>query len=143
MKSADPSPGRGPRHRGTVGFLLAAGVFLFAALALGISDNPPGIALLYASGLSLVLTVAHRWREPRKFAWLLLAAFLGFFATAVIHNFAEVGAASISSLPLLSMALSVISVLGFMLAVVVFPSAGLVGLLGLLVMMVRGAPKEG
>jgi hypothetical protein len=96
----------------------------------GIADNPPGIALLYGAGLTGVLAIAHRWRSPSKFGYLLAAAIVGFFVTALVHNFAEVGAESLTHLPLLAFLLTAVSIVGFFTAVIVCPAAGLVGLVG-------------
>jgi hypothetical protein len=105
-------------------------VLVFAAFAVGISDNPPGIALLYGAGLTGVLVVTHRWRNPHNFGYLLLTAIVGFFLMVLIHNFAEVGAERISHLPVLALPLTAISVVGFVAAVILCPAAGVVGFLG-------------
>jgi hypothetical protein len=125
-------------NRLTLVFLAATVVLIIAALLVGISDNPPGILLLYGAGLALVLAVTHRWRSPRKFGFLFLGAAVGFFITVAIHNFAEVGAERISNLPLLAYPLSAVSVAGFILAVIVCPAAAAVGALGWITTVVRG-----
>jgi len=96
----------------------------------GISDNLPGIALLYGAGLTLVLAVTHRWKNPRKYGLLLLGGVVGFFVLAAIHNFAEVGADRIAPVPVIPMILSAISVVGFLAALIVCPMACLVGAVG-------------
>jgi hypothetical protein len=101
------------------------------ASLVGISDNPPGIALLYAAGVCLVLAVAHRWRSPRKFGLLMGGSVIAFFVMVVIHNFAEVGAERIAHLPAIAVPLSAISVLGFILAVIICPAAVAIGLIGM------------
>jgi hypothetical protein len=115
---------------GTVGLLALTAVLTAAALIVGFSENPPGIALLYAAGVTLVLAGTHHWRSPRRFGLLLIGSVAGFFITVVIHNFAEVGAERIAHLPVLATILSIISVAGFFLAVIVFPMGGIVGALG-------------
>lgn len=116
--------------RSTVYFLIAAGVLTLGALSVGISDNPPGIALLYGAGLMAVLAVAHRWRQPKHFGVLFVGAIVSFFVMAMIHNFAEVGADRIAHLPNLAIVLSGLSVVGFIAAVIVCPMAGAVGAVG-------------
>jgi len=114
----------------TLWFLMAAVVLTGAASLVGIADNLPGIALLYSAGLALVLAVAHRWKSPHRFGFLILGAVVGFILMVVVHNFAEVGADRLSHLPALAFILSAFSVVGFILAVIVCPVAGAVGALG-------------
>jgi hypothetical protein len=57
---------------GTLGLLALTAVLTTAALIVGFSDNPPGIALLYAAGVTLVLAGTHHWRSPRRFGLLLI-----------------------------------------------------------------------
>lgn len=114
----------------TLGFLAATAILTLAASLVGIADNPPGILLLYGAGICLVLAIAHRWRSPDKFGFLLIGSVIGFFFMAVIHNFAEVGAEKIAHLPVIALFLSAISVIGFITAVIVCPAAVAVGLIG-------------
>lgn len=126
-----------PKHRSrykprgsTLGFLAAAGILTLVASLVGISDNPPGILLLYGAGILLVLSVAHRWRRPDKFGFLLVGSVIGFFIMVVVHNFAEVGAEKIAHFPVIALFLSAVSVIGFFLAVIICPAAVAVGLIG-------------
>ena len=114
----------------TLGFLGATALLTLAASLVGISDNPPGILLLYGAGICLVLAMAHRWRSPTKFGYLLGGSVVGFFIMVVIHNFAEVGAEQIAHLPAIALFLSAISVVGFITAVILCPAAVAVGLIG-------------
>ncbi len=128
------------RPRRTTAWLMGAtAVLTIAALAVGISDNPPGIALLYAAGLTLVLSVTHRWSGSKNFARLLLGAVIGFFLLVAIHNFAEVGAERIPQVPLIPLVLTAISVVAFLAAVIVCPMAGLVGAVGWVANLRRGS----
>jgi hypothetical protein len=112
-------------------------VLTAAALGVGISDNLPGIVLLYGAGLTLVLAVTHRWRSSKRFGLLFLGAAVGFFVLAAVHNFAEVGADRIADFPVVPLVLTVISVVGFVAAVIVCPMAGLVGAVGWIVNLGR------
>lgn len=130
MTANDESPGRLKPKRSTRYFLAATVVLVIAASLVGIADNPPGIVLLYGAGLTGVLAIAHRWRSPDKFGYLLAAAIVGFFVMAIAHNFAEVGAEQVTHLPVLAFLLTAVSVIGFLAAVIVCPAAGVVGLVG-------------
>lgn len=114
----------------TLWLLGATAVLTAAALLFGIADNLPGIVLLYGAGLTLVLSVTHRWRSRRKFGRLLLGAVVGFALLAVAHNLAEVGAHRIVHVPVISPVLTAVSVVAFLAALIVCPMAGLVGVVG-------------
>jgi hypothetical protein len=124
------SPSRFRLPTSTLLLLGATLILAIAASLVGISDNPPGIALLYGAGLTFALAIAHRWASPKKFGLLFLGSLVGFFIMVVIHNFAEVGAHRISNLPVLAFLLSAISVIGFIAAVIICPMTGLVGAIG-------------
>ena len=125
----------------TFGLLGLTAILVAAASIVGISDNLPGALLLYGAGLTLVLAGVHRWRDPRRFITLFAICAVGFFVMVVVHNFAEVGAERIAHLPLLAMVLSGISVIGFILAVILCPMGGLVGLAGSIIFGVRDGKK--
>jgi hypothetical protein len=129
-------------RRTTLWLLGATVVLAAAALLVGISDNPPGILLLYLAGLTLVLSVTLGWRNPKWYGRLFLGSVLGFFVLAAIHNFAEVGAHRITHLPLISLILSSISVVGFIAGVIVCPMACLVGAVGWMAGLKR-SPLQG
>jgi hypothetical protein len=123
----------------TLWFLIATVLLTSAAFIVGIADNPPGILLLYGAGLTLILAITHRWRTPERFGFLLLGALLGFFIMVVVHNFAEVGAERIAHIPVLAPLLSAVSVIGFFMAVIVCPAAGMVGAIGSMITLARRA----
>ena len=114
----------------TLGFLGVGVLLLVAALLVGVSDNPPGIFLLYGSALAFVLAATYRWKDPKKFGYLLLGSSVGFILLVVIHNFAEVGAERIPHLPVLAFILTAISVIAFLLALFACPWGCVVGILG-------------
>ena len=130
MSTSDQSPTRLRIRKTTFGFLGAAVVLAAAGLIVGISDNPPGIILLYLSSLALVLAVTHGWKDPRRFGVLFLSCVVGFVVLVVIHNFSEVGADRISHMPVLAVALSAVSVISFLLALFVCPWGCVVGAIG-------------
>ena len=141
MSSSEESSSRQKLQVSTIGLLAATGILAGAAALVGIADNPPGIILLYCSGLTLVLAFAHRWQTPDRFLVLFLGAVLGFFIFVFVHNFAEVGADRISHLPVLAFLLSAVSVVGFIAAVIVCPMAGAVGALGWVAKLDKKARK--
>jgi hypothetical protein len=128
------APGEPPtriRFHGSTLALLAASILLtLGALWVGVSDNPPGIILLYGAGLTFLLAATHRWRDPRKFWKLFLGCVVGFVLFVAIHNFSEVGAERIAHLTLLAWMLSAISVIFFILAVILCPVGAVLGAVG-------------
>lgn len=120
---------------GTVGLTAAASV-------VGISDNLPGILLLYCAGLTLVLAETHRWRSSKKFGRLFLWALVGFFILVMVHNFTEVGAERIGHIPVLSWPLMVVAVASFLTAIIVCPMACLVGAVGWAAARMRGSKQK-
>ena len=130
MTTNDGGPSRFKLRGTTLSFLTATAVLTAAAFFVGVADNLPGVLLLYSAGLTLVLAVTHRWKNPKNYGFLLLAAVLGFFFMVVLHNFAEVGAERIPDMPVLAFLLTSVSVIGFILALFVCPMAGIVGFFG-------------
>ena len=70
-------------------FLVIAAAASTAAVLIGISDHPPGLALLYLASASFVLTFAHRWRSAKSFVILLVVSLLGFPVAVLAHNLLE------------------------------------------------------
>jgi hypothetical protein len=134
----DQNDSRSASRKTTLWLLGGTVVLTVAALWVGISDNPPGIVLLYLAGLALVLAGTHRWKSSRKFGRLFLAALLAFFILAVVHNFTEVGAERIAHIPVLSWPLMAVAVVSFLAAIIVCPMACLVGAVGWIVNLGRG-----
>jgi hypothetical protein len=127
--------------KGTLTLLAVTAVLTGLALWVGISDNPPGIVLLYGAGVSLVLSGTHRWRSPKRFGFLLGASGVGFVLNVLIHNFSEVGAERITHLPVLAALLTAVSVVSFLLAIIVCPMGGLVGTIGGIATLVTGRDR--
>jgi hypothetical protein len=55
----------------TISLFTIAALLIIAASFTGISDNLPGIALLYGGILFLFFSVLHPWKNPRNY-WTLL-----------------------------------------------------------------------
>jgi hypothetical protein len=128
----------GSRRRLTTLLLLALGIVaLVAALLVGIADNPPGLALLYAAVTLFLLALVHHWRTVRRFLVLLIASLLGFPVTAILHNLFYALAELAAELEGLAQVLGFLEVLFFMIAVVVCPPGIVVGAVGAVVLGIR------
>lgn len=60
-----------------------------AALAVGLADNPPGIALALVSAFAAVLISVHPWRSARKFRMLVVVSMAAFVVLVFAHNVTE------------------------------------------------------
>jgi hypothetical protein len=116
-----------------IGFVVGAVVALAAALAVGINDNLPGIALLYVASVSLVLAVAHRWRRVKPFVWLLVGSLVLFPVAAVLHNAFYALGELVDGVRVLKSVLDAFHVTFFLTAILLSPAGVAVGAVGSLV----------
>jgi hypothetical protein len=113
--------------RSTMLFLGGAAILLAAALLVGISDNPPGLVLMYAAMASFILAFTHRWRSTKQFMILLVASLVGFPLTAVLHNaFYALG----ELLPTIKPVAGAIHVVFFLAAILLCPVGVVIGAVG-------------
>ena len=116
-----------------IGFVVGAVVAFAAALAVGIDDNLPGIALMYVASVSLVLAIAHRWRRVKPFLWLLVGSLVLFPVAAVLHNaFYALGELA-GGLRVLKSVLDALHAAFFLTAILLSPAGVVVGAVGSLV----------
>ena len=111
--------------------LIAAGILTGAvSLVIGVSDNPPGIILLYIGLTCFAGAWVWNWSSPRDF-WILLVTSLAAFPVGVIlHNlFYALGTLVEGSL-ILSGLLGFLDALFFLVAVMAVGPTALVGLIG-------------
>jgi hypothetical protein len=118
-------------------FLIGGGVAATTSVIIGISDNPPGILLAFASAAAFLLAVIHPWRTARSYLRLLLVALGGFVAFAVLHNVFD-ALSGLASLPsFVRDGFRAVDVAFFLAAVIVCPPALVVGGVGAVVMALR------
>ncbi len=111
--------------------LLGAGLLSGAgSLILGVSDNPPGILLLYFSLACLAAAWVWNWPSAREFWQLLIAALAAFPAGAVLHNLLYALGTVVRGIPVIDELVGFLGVFFFLVAVIAAPPAALVGLLG-------------
>lgn len=131
------------RNRTRTFILLAICCVLAAsALAVGVSDNPPGILLAYCAATALVLAFVHPWRTARQFMRLFCASVLGFVVFAILHNVCEGVADEAASVRVLQIVLQSLAVATFLLAVMICPPAILVGAIGSVAMFIRNRRRR-
>jgi hypothetical protein len=117
-------------RRVTVGLVVLCCVSLIAAFIVGISDNPPGLALCYLATVSLILAFVHTWRKVKYFLILLGASVIGFAVFVVLHNLLYALAEISSDIVVLKHSLEFLSAASFLTAIFVCPVGLLIGLIG-------------
>jgi len=118
------------------GFVVLCCVLLLAGFIVGISDNPPGLALCYLAGVSLILAFVHGWRKVKYFLILLGSSVIGFAVFAVLHNVFYALAEISSDIVVLKHSLEFLHVAFFLVAIFVCPAGFLIGAIGSVVMAV-------
>ena len=117
-------------HQKTLIISLASATgFIFAALSLGIADNPTGAIFMFAGLSALVLAVVHHWRTPRRFKKMMFLSLAGFPVMVILHNVLEVLAGR--SPEWLDPVVTSLSVTAFLLAVLVLPVTFFAGIIGM------------
>ena len=126
-------------------FLAACCASAIAAVAAGVSDNPPGILLALLAAAAFVLAFVHPWRTARKFRFLLYASGLSFAFFVILHNVFEAVASKLAKAGALHSLVEGLGVAAFLLAVLVCPPAFLVGAVGSAAMFIRNRrrPAQG
>ena len=111
-------------------FAAVAAASLAAALIIGISDNPAGLALCYIAAASVILTFAHHWRKAWCFLILLGSSALGFALGVFLHNFLYALGQMAADIIGLKQTLELLHVVLFLFAIFVCPAGFLVGAVG-------------
>lgn len=120
-------------RRRTLGLLAAAGLLAGAAYAIGIDDNPPGVALLLLSVATIVLAFAHPFRTARPYKRLALGAIPAFVLAVILHNVLSGAASWVGAERPLGIALEVVGTAFFLIATLLCPALLLVGIVGAVV----------
>jgi len=118
------------------GFVVLCCVLLLAAFIVGISDNPPGLALCYLATVCLILAFVHIWRKIKYFLILLGGSVISFAVFAVLHNVFYALAEISSDIVVLSRSLEFLHAAFFLVAIFVCPAGLLIGAIGSVVMAV-------
>lgn len=127
-----------PRNRNrTLFFLAICGILAFAAIAIGVDDNPPGLLLAFLSAASLTVAFVHPWRASGNFRRLMYASGLGLLVCGLLHNVLDAVASSVEPSGLAHAMLGGAGVVFFLVAILLCPPAFLVGAVGAIVMSRR------
>ncbi|MFN2113379.1 MAG: nitroreductase family protein [Anaerolineales bacterium] len=100
------------------------------SLLLGVSDNPPGIALLYFALACLAGAWVWKWPSAREYWQLLIASLAAFPVGGVLHNLLYALGTVVQGIPVIQDLVGFLEVFFFLVAVIAAPPAALVALLG-------------
>ena len=121
----------------------AAGIVLTAlSLAVGISDNPTGIFLLYTGITLLMLGFVHRWRSVKRFLMLTGISLAGFVLFAVAHNGMYAFGIMAADIAVLRQILGIFGGIFFLIAVILCPVGILVGGVGSIITLISGKLRK-
>ncbi len=111
--------------------LLASGsVLVVIALVLGVSDNPPGIAVL-GTGLGLMFyAFVHHWQDAAHFGTLFAVSIISLPVLVLLHNIFDGLNQNIGPIPVLSQLLEGLAVISFLVAILLSPVTAIIGLFG-------------
>ena len=133
---------QGRRKRKKV--FIVVGIFcalIISAIAIGVSDNIPGIVLCYLATVVLVVASTHTWRRTRRFLILLVASVIAFFVFVLLHNAFYALAILTNHIAALSHLMEALDVVFFIIAIFLCPATFLVGAVGSIVCAIMGRRK--
>ena len=111
---------------------------LTAAILIGVSDNTPGLILCYLAATIPVIALTRTWQRKKSFLILLGASAAGFFVFVFLHNaFYALGTIT-SDIAVLGHLVEVLGVASFCVAVFLCPATFVVGVVGSIVLAIRG-----
>jgi nitroreductase len=123
--------------------LLGAGLLGGAgSLALGVSDNPPGIGLLYFALACLAGAWVWNWPSPRDFWLLLIAALAAFPVGAALHNLLYALGTVVAQVPVIRELAGFLDAFFFLVAVMAAAPAALVALIGGIIVSWQGMERR-
>lgn len=116
--------------RVTLIFLAISIIFIAIAFIIGISDNPPGLLLLFLSSITLLYAFVHHWKESKKFKYLTIASIIGFIVFVILHNLFDGLSQMFSVDSLLQNFINGLGVAFFLFAIFLCPAGLIVGAWG-------------
>lgn len=127
----------GVNRRLTLLLLALAIIAITIGLIIGISDNPPGIIILYAGIILLIISLVYIWRKIKPFLVLLIVSIIGAPFFAVLHNVFYGISELTSDINILPEILSFFDTMSFIIALVICPSGIIVGMGGALILFIK------
>lgn len=112
-------------------------ILLLTSLIVGVSDNLPGIIIMFLGILSLILSVTHIWKGHKIYLKFFVYSVAGFFVSVLFHNLLYAFAELNQDVAWAHDLIVLVATFFFVLAVLIFPATSLVGLVGLLISFYR------
>jgi hypothetical protein len=130
----------GPRQ--TILWLAIGTGMLILALVFRVGSREFGLTLVDVGIGSLVMAVVHHWRRPRPFILLTVFSLIGIPLMSVLHNLFYALAQYNHDVPILGSSMRILNVASFIAALLVCPTAAVVGGVGSLVTLVRSRRRS-
>ena len=124
-------------HLGRIVLIVLAALALGTALLIGVSDNVPGLILVYLACGLLIVAFVCAWREPQPFLKMLIASLISAPVFAVLHNLAYAVAQTTADTPLISGFFDFLGAICFIIAVVIAPTAVVVSAIGAIITAIQ------
>lgn len=119
--------------------LILLGILFVLCIAgagiIGVSDNPPGIALAFIAVLIPFFAWTRIWKSPKSFLKLAGFSLSGFVVFVILHNLFY-AIAKMTEAALIIWLSNVVSVASFLIAVLICPVGIGVGLVGAVILLV-------
>ena len=129
------------KRPGTMPPLIVGSILIAVALIIGISDNPPGIWLVYLGVIFLSFSLVHHWREAGRFGTLLAVAVISFPVLVLLHNIFDTLNEKIGIIPVVNQLLGGLAAISFIGGVLISPAVVIVGVFGGLFYLFKKQPK--
>ena len=127
----------------TITLLTVGGLLIGTSALMGISDNVPGITVLFTGIIFIFLAFIHLWRSAKSYLILILTSLVGGVFFAILHNLLEAAAENVANYPFLQSIMEVLSAGSFILAILVCPVGIFVGFFGaVLAYFLKKNPKK-
>ena len=129
------------KRPGTIPPLFVGSILIVVALIVGISDNPPGVWLVYLGLIFLCFSLVHHWREAGRFGTLLAVAVISFPVLVLIHNIFDTLNDKIGNVPVVNQLFGGLAAISFIGGVLIAPAVVMVGVIGGLFYLIKKQPK--
>ncbi|NKQ35743.1 MAG: hypothetical protein HF973_09030 [Chloroflexi bacterium] len=117
-------------HLGRMVLIVLAALALGTALLMGVSDNVPGLILVYLACGLLIVAFVCTWREPQPFLKMLIVSLISVPVFVVLHNLAYAVTQSTLDTPLISGFFEFLGAICFIIAMVIAPTAVVISAIG-------------
>jgi len=131
-----------PNQKITLILLLTGILFIVIGSLISISDNPPGIIVMFIGIIMMFFVFFHFWRSSKPYLILLVVSLAGGIVFAILHNLFDALAGNWSDIAVIPQILEGFATGSFLIAVLLCPVGIFVGFLGaILTCFLKWNPK--